>query len=127
MKYDRYAWGAVVMVAGIGAAMAMLPLNCRHVDTVNRTDHLLLSVVMASREFKMDFGVWPSALRDLTNNVKGRVFIDWGSRGPVDPWGHKITYMPFNQDAGCGLVVSWGADGKPGGLKQDRDRVMTFQ
>lgn len=115
------------MLVSIAAAAAMLPTMCRHVDRIDVTDHLLKCVLVASRQYKSEFGSWPASFTDLTNNVKGLVFIEWGNRGPVDPWGNKIIYLPFNQEAGCGLTVSWGADGKPRGTKQDRDRIVKIE
>lgn len=115
------------MVVSIVVVAAMLPRMCRQIDSIDVTDYRLKCVLVASRLFKTEFGSWPSSLADLTNNAKGIVFIEWGNRGPVDPWGNKIIYLPFNQEAGCGLTVSWGADGKPGGVKQDRDRIVKIE
>ncbi len=127
MKHEWYAWGGFVMAAGIAVAVSMLPAMCRHVDGADATEHQLTAIAVASRQFKTEFGNWPSSLGGLTNNTKGIMFIDWGTYGPVDPWGNRIVYMPFNQQAGCGLAVSWGADGKPGGMKQDRDRIVEIK
>lgn len=126
MKYKWSVWGGLA-IAGIGIALAVTLSILRHVETVDATDAVLRQVVTASGEFKAKFGTWPSALSDLTGNSKAVVFIDWGDSGPVDQWGNKIIYMPFSQEAGFGLTISWGADGKPGGVKQDRDRIMKIQ
>jgi hypothetical protein len=127
MKHEWYAWGGVIMATGLAVAMGMSPAMCRHIDKVDATDHLLKSVLVASKAFKIEFGNWPSSMGDLTNNAKGILFMDSDSRGPVDAWGHRIVYMPFNQQEGFGLAISWGADGKPGGVKQDRDRVVKIE
>jgi general secretion pathway protein G len=37
---------------------------------------------------------------------------------PVDPWGHPYVYW---MDGSSGAVVSYGADGKPGGRGPDAD------
>lgn len=127
MKHEWYAWGGFIIAAGMAVAIAIIPSMCRHVDGISATDHLLTSVVVASRQYRTEFGNWPSSLNDLTNNAKRVIFIDWGKRGPVDPWGQRLVYMPFNQKEGCGLVISWGADGKPGGTRQDRDRIAEIK
>ncbi len=88
---------------------------------------LLRSVALASKKYKTEFGEWPTSLSNLTNNSKRIAFIEWNSEGPVDPWGNYLIYMPFNSEAGCGLVVSWGADGKLGGTGINRDRILKFE
>lgn len=59
-------------------------------------------------------GRFPSEEEGFTPLVAGRI-ID---AVPADPWGHPYVYK---YDGKRGNVLSYGADGKPGGVGEDAD------
>jgi hypothetical protein len=63
----------------------------------------------------------PLSIDDLVENsfVSDRII--------QDAWKRKIILVPFDKKLGYGEVISFGADGKPGGKnKEDRDLVVRF-
>lgn len=128
MKYRWYIIGGLVacMITICVVAVLTTPQFGPH----DNTDYLLRSVADASRSFKREYGTWPASLSSLsTNNPKRLLFLLDMEKGGVllDRWGHPLVYIPYNQEAGCGVVISWGADGEPGGKNQDRDRIARFK
>ncbi len=59
-------------------------------------------------------GRFPSRQEGFTPLIQARLL----ERVPEDPWGHPYVYW---MDGTSGAVVSYGADGKPGGSGQDAD------
>jgi len=44
-----------------------------------------------------------------------------------DSYGHAIILIPYSEKTGCGAVVSYGRDGRPGGDKMfDQDIELRF-
>lgn len=59
-------------------------------------------------------GRFPSKEEGFTPLIQARLL----ESVPVDPWGHPYVYW---MDGASGAVVSYGADGRPGGSGQDAD------
>jgi general secretion pathway protein G len=59
-------------------------------------------------------GRFPSKQEGFTPLIQARLL----EAVPVDPWGHPYVYW---MDGTSGAVVSYGADGKPGGTGVDAD------
>ena len=59
-------------------------------------------------------GRFPSKEEGFTPLIRARLL----DAPPVDPWGHPYVYW---MDGSTGAVVSYGADGKPGGTGVDAD------
>jgi general secretion pathway protein G len=59
-------------------------------------------------------GRFPSKEEGFSPLIQARLL----ERVPEDPWGHPYVYW---MDGTSGAVVSYGADGKPGGSGQDAD------
>ena len=127
MKYWKQVWTRVIAAFGIIIIVSYIYTMLRNGCKVDIATHLVTCVAQASEQYKAEFGTWPASLSNLTNNPKKIVFIKCSSEGLVDPWGYHLIYMPFNSEAGCGLVVSWGADGKLGGTGNNRDRIRKFE
>lgn len=77
--------------------------------------------------YRMDIGSYPSADDGLEALlVKPAHVRHW--RGPyltrsdgiIDPWGRPYLYTPPSGD-GEPVVMTYGADGKPGGTEQNQD------
>jgi type II secretion system protein G len=76
----------------------------------------------ALEKFRADCGRYPSASEGLQALAVDDYIPGW--RGPYreeippDPWGRPYLYIPSDSQA---QVVSYGADGKPGGTLFDSD------
>jgi hypothetical protein len=90
------------------------------------TQQLLSSVAAACSMYYSECGEPPASLADLTNNVKGIVFIHWGKSGTNDFWGNPIRFQPYDASLGYGTVTSYGCDGRPGGTGRDADTEVRF-
>jgi hypothetical protein len=45
----------------------------------------------------------------------------------TDAYGNIVILIPYSERSGCGQIISYGRDGKPGGDNQfDRDIVLRF-
>lgn len=65
----------------------------------------------------------------MENDKHGRYPQDLnelGIRHRYDKWGHQYVFVPYDQETRFGLLISWGADGKPGGWGRNRDRIAAF-
>ncbi|MFQ5792848.1 MAG: type II secretion system protein GspG, partial [Acidobacteriota bacterium] len=67
----------------------------------------------AAQKYRAVNGAYPDDVRQLVEHG----FLVEGS--DVDPWGHPWV---LRTEAGRLTVISYGADGKPGGSEDDRDR-----
>lgn len=71
--------------------------------------------------YKLEYKKFPSTsegLEALLNNPKGKKFLD-ASQIPDDPWGNPYVYT---SDAPNKFkIVSYGADGRPGGTDESAD------
>ena len=117
---------AAISIIVAGAFYLFWPRSICVLTKDSRLQSHLRQIVVACEAYRYEMRTWPTSLHDLTNNSIGIRFIDCGANGYNDPWGNPLLYVPFNTNTRCGLVISWGADGKPGGKKQDRDRVIRF-
>jgi general secretion pathway protein G len=85
------------------------------------------AIMQALKLYKLDNGTYPSADQGLNALVErpssGQVPTNWKSyldKLPTDPWGHPYVYLNpgIKNDVD---VMSYGADGKPGGEGNDAD------
>ena len=89
------------------------------------------SVETALRLYKLDNGVYPSTEQGLQGLIEaptvGELPRAWRKGGylekgkvPKDPWGHEYVYLSPGLHDDFDLV-SYGADGQPGGEDQNKD------
>ena len=89
------------------------------------------SVETALRLYKLDNGVYPSTEQGLQALIEapavGELPRAWRKGGylekgkvPKDPWGHEYVYLSPGLHDDFDLV-SYGADGQPGGEEQNKD------
>ena len=81
--------------------------------------------------YRLDVGNYPTTQQGLAAlNVAPAGVAGWG--GPYlkdetsikDPWGHEYAYRSPSQRAGHSLdIISYGADGRPGGEGEDADII----
>lgn len=105
--------------------------GCRKMTDRDKTFTLMTGVDEALKRYRFDCGSFPSTevgikgiVSDPTgcSNWKGP-YIDWGLDMTKDFWGHSFIYTLVNDE--LATIVSYGADGKPGGSGQDSD--ITFE
>jgi general secretion pathway protein G len=93
-----------------------------------KTAQLQLDTLVSSVEtFRSDVGRYPSEQEGLGALLREPPGLE-GWAGPYlrdakamqDPWGHNVVYHLVDDGAHFSLV-SYGADGKPGGAGLDRD------
>ena len=71
----------------------------------------------AIRMHKIDTGRYPRSLDDLTTSQNGKG--PWIEEMPADGWGNPYEYE--YRSGGKYRVISYGADGEPGGEGRDAD------
>ena len=76
------------------------------------------TLMTAVEMYRMQFKSYPDSLDALINNPKGRRFLD-STRIPNDPWGNPYIYTLHGPREYT--IVSYGADGRPGGTGYDAD------
>ena len=67
--------------------------------------------------YKLKYKRFPERLEELMNNQGGINFLN-GKTMPKDPWDNEYHY---STQGGQYTIVSYGADGSPGGSKYDQD------
>ena len=123
----RLGWsiGLIVFLATLTLVLSGMAARVKLQTRSGRVDAQLAEIAQAVGRYRETYGAWPARLDDLFRNPRRIAFLPRGDRDVlVDPWQRPIVYLPYNADAGCGLLVSWGADGKPGGEHADRDHVV---
>ena len=86
----------------------------------------LRCIVSASQAYYEEYGRWPSALADLTNNPRKILFLEPGPDAILDGWRRPMLYQPFDKRLGYGSVLSLGKDGRHGGTGADEDLEIRF-
>ena len=71
--------------------------------------------------YKKQYGVWPAGTNQLVK-VRPDLVNDI-----TDGYGRAVIVIPYSEKAGYGEVISYGREGKPGGVNQfDREIVIRF-
>jgi general secretion pathway protein G len=120
----------VVMIIGLFAAL-VVPRMLRKGDTarVTATHAQINSFMTALGSYKLDTGVFPStdeglqALRLRPNNLNQWQGPYLPQEIPLDPWGHPYVYKYPGEHGDEPDVISYGADGQPGGESINADIV----
>ena len=80
--------------------------------------------------FKLDNGFYPSTDQGLkalvekpeTGRIPGKYSVDgYLKKTPVDPWGNNYVYLSPGLHSNYFDLISYGADGQPGGEGFDAD------
>ncbi len=124
----------VMVIIGILAAL-VAPRLMNKLDDAKVTDATIQikNLETALKLFKMDNGFYPSTEQGLTalisppeigqipDNFKPGGYLDKKSLSP-DPWGNEFVYISPGMQ-GDYDIISYGADGKPGGEKYNADII----
>jgi hypothetical protein len=81
---------------------------------------LMYCVSHGCNEYKRTHGTWPNSLAEL------RASGDDVNERSKDMWGRDFVYIPYSDSRGYGQIISYGADGKPGGEGADGDLEVRF-
>lgn len=122
----------VIIIIGILAAL-VAPRVINRIDYASVMDVKIQikNYETAVRMFKMDNGFYPSTDQGLKalisppdsgqipENYKPGGYLDQKTISE-DPWGNEIIYLSPGEDGGFD-IISYGADGKPGGEKYNAD------
>lgn len=114
----------VVAIAGILAAFIVPRLMSRPDDArITAAKQGVAAIVSALQLYRLDNFRYPSPEQGLAALVErpttDPIPANWAQGGylpalPKDPWNNPYDYRP-SSDGGSVEVVSFGADGKPGG------------
>jgi general secretion pathway protein G len=117
----------VVAIIGLLASVVVVNVfNQSHKAKVTKVTSDMNSIESAIGLYRLDNGRLPSALEDLwiqpSNSPK------WGpdpyvnKRPPKDPWGNQYAFERRGRQV---ELISYGADGAPGGVEEAEDLTST--
>jgi general secretion pathway protein G len=107
----------IVVVAIIGLLMAAVTiavvptLNQAKVDTAKND---IATVMNALKTYYVKKGKYPDTGTGLRSLLEAQIV----ERMPMDPWGKEYVYL---NEGGKPVVMTYGADGAPGGVEFDAD------
>ncbi len=86
----------------------------------------MVPIETAIENYRLDCGRYPDSLDELEKQLAG---LEGKWDGPyllkkqlLDPWGNEYIYVPEGKvNPGNYDIISYGADGKPGGEGYDKD------
>ena len=126
----------VVIIIGILAALVAPRLMSRTDEAkVTEARIQIKNFETALKLFRMDNGFYPSTEQGLQalisppttgripENYKPGGYLDKKSIAP-DPWGNEYIYISPGTESDY-EIISYGADGRPGGEKYDADIVSS--
>ena len=94
---------------------------------VRKTMGHLLNLGAAASEAQRFQGAWPASIEQLVAHPDPSgnmaVFLKDDTN---DAWGNPIIFEPFDSKRGYGRIISYGADGKPGGVGSSADIVLHY-
>lgn len=74
--------------------------------------------------YRLDLGKYPSKLEDLRTSQDARWDGPYLPKDiPLDPWGNEYIYKASGENGSPYTILSYGADGKPGGIDNAADVV----
>lgn len=117
----------MVVVAIIGLLAAVVTVNVMgqgHTARVERVRADMKAIGDACDLFKIACGTYPQNLQELWERPSSNAARKWAGPylkeyPPLDPWGNEYVY----NFAGSGQyeIISYGADGAPGGVDEAAD------
>lgn len=107
----------IAMLAAIVGYNVIGSLDDAQVTAAKGQIQSLKSALIGYRVTFNRFPTTEEGLDALINNEKGRNFLD-SKQVPMDPWGNPYVYT---LEGGTYVIVSYGADGQPGGSGNNAD------
>ncbi|MBI4209400.1 MAG: type II secretion system major pseudopilin GspG [Deltaproteobacteria bacterium] len=125
----------MVVVIIIGLLVSIVGVNViSRVDTAKRVaaKNQMKSLESALSLYRLDTGTYPKteqgmkallekpATGDVSSAYREGGYLD-ANAIPKDPWGHEYVYLSPGSEGREYEVISYGADGEPGGEGKDAD------
>lgn len=117
---------AAVLLSVTATAFAGAPVDRKQEARVAATmsDEMTLGLML--KQFRKDCGRYPTTREGLMALLKAPKRVpNWRgpyvTRVPLDPWGHRYLYR--STEKGKFVLISYGADGAPGGTGYGRDLI----
>ena len=120
----RDADGRIHVEDAISAAATIVGVNlfgALSESEVVQAQAQIRNLKTALTSYRISFNKFPTTsegLKALVENSKNKSFLD-GTEVPNDPWGNPYVYTC--EDGKKFKIVSYGADGVPGGTGEDDD------
>tara|TARA_R110000772_G_scaffold154487_1_gene265501 strand:+ start:4822 stop:5217 length:396 start_codon:yes stop_codon:yes gene_type:complete len=74
--------------------------------------------------YRLDMGTYPATLEELRKSDKPRWDGPYLPKEiPLDPWGNPYVYSTPGEDGAPYKIMSYAADGQPGGTENNEDIV----
>ncbi|MDR0781432.1 MAG: type II secretion system major pseudopilin GspG [Pseudomonadales bacterium] len=113
----------MVVVAIIGMlAVIVAPAVMKNLGRGQRTTAIaqMANLATALDTYRLDLAAYPETLEGLVKNDtrRGAWAGPYIKEVPLDPWGHAYVYTP---EGTTFTLLSYGADGAPGGEGDDAD------
>lgn len=115
----------IEMLVVVGILAFIMSIVARNVSQgrkkgqINQTKILIGLIEQSMEEFSYDCGYYPESLEDLVEQPSD--CEEWGPQPylkngkiPKDPWGRDFIYE-YDENSGNFVIISYGADRKPGG------------
>jgi hypothetical protein len=119
----EFRW-MIVWVAVLGAFILWRLLDMRRSEEENKpvvTYNRLMFVATGCDKFKQTNGAFPDSLQ-----VLHEFRIELNDPWTKDAWRRNLIVIPYEPSCGYGKIISYGRDGKPGGVGKDRDLEVRF-
>lgn len=108
----------IAIIAALATIVGVNVLGAMDKADVGKAKAQISNFKTAIVSYKLEYKKFPESLDALVNNPKGIKYLD-SSTIPKDPWNNDYQY---SVDGGRGFqVLSYGADGAPGGSGYDGD------
>ena len=111
----------IVIIAGLATIVGVNLWGSLQQADVTRAQAQISTFKTALTAYRLTFKKFPTTsagLDALVQNEKGKKFLD-ATEVPLDPWGNPYAYT--SEDGKSFTVISYGADGVPGGSDDDAD------
>jgi general secretion pathway protein G len=92
----------------------------------NATKIQMMFLAGAAKNYYFFHNKWPASIQQLIAQPDGNM-AEFLKLGTNDPWGHPIVFEPFDPLRGYGRIISYGADGQPGGQGGAEDIVTRYR
>lgn len=112
-----------VLIGGVAWIVSSSVGNLNSSEGIAHNTRILIAFREASTNFFAMTGRWPNSISEVNTNAMA---ASPTFPPPLDAWGHSIVYEPYAATAGYGRVVSYGRDGKPGGVGPEADIEIRF-
>lgn len=111
----------IAIIAGLATIVGVNLFSALSRADVTNAQAQISNFKTALMGYKIEFKKFPTTaegLEALISNAKGTSFLD-GTTVPTDPWGNPYVYT--SEGSKSYKIVSYGADGVPGGSAEDAD------